>query len=125
MRSMTAELAGRHIDLAATFGAAREMSQKVGDPIAIAREAQLEAAMGAAGMVYHPKWVFTVENVPAVLHIGAKAAGSKMTLAEMQDVVMEAGFLEAKAVALEYIALIITPKAQEQVESDKEAKPGE
>lgn len=125
MRSMTIELAGREVELAATFKAASELSQKVGDPIAIAREAQIEAAMSQTGLIYHPKWSFTVDNVPLILHIGAKAAGSKMSLADMQDAVMEAGFLEAKASALEYIALIITPKAQEKVDSEGEAKPGE
>jgi len=126
MRTMTATLGGQELELGCTFGAAADLAAKVGDPLAIVREAQLEAMMGTIGQVYNPKWTFTVANVPQILHIGMKAAGSKQTLVQVQDMVADAGFLEAKAVALDYIAAIVTPKAQEKADdADGDDAPGE
>jgi hypothetical protein len=125
MRKLTATLGGEQLELAATFGAASDLHEKVGDPLAIAREAQIEAMLSGMGQVYHPKWAFTVKNVPTILHIGIKAAGGKMGLDKVQELVADAGFLEAKAVALDYIAMIVTPKSQEALEDDGDAAPGE
>lgn len=113
MRSITVEIGGLRLELAATFGAARDIAKAVADPLAIAREAALEAMMGQVGQVYHPKFAFTVENVPMIIHIGAKAAGEKVTLAEVQDAVFDAGLLIGKAVASDYLALIVTPRGEE------------
>jgi hypothetical protein len=113
MRKLSASLGGHEFQLAATFGAASDMADQVGDPLAIAREAQLEAMLSETGQVYHPKWQFSIRNVPTILHIGMKAAGSDMSLSKVQDMVVENGFMEAKAIALDYIAMIVTPKSQE------------
>jgi len=127
MRSMTAEFGGLRLELAATFGAARDIAKQVADPLAIAREAALEAMMGQVGQVYHPKFSFTVENVPVIIHIGAKAAGEKATLAQIQEAVFEAGLLVGKSVASDYLALIVTPRNQETPDESGEGKeqPGE
>lgn len=125
MRKLTATLGDEQIELAATFGAAADLHDKVGDPLAIAREAQLEAMLSGAGQVYHPKWQFSVRNVPQIIHIGIKAAGGKMTLDKVQELVAEAGFLEAKAIALDFIAMIVTPKSQETMESSEAPQAGE
>jgi len=125
MRTMTAEFGGLRIDLAATFGAAREIARQVADPLAIAREAALEAMMGQVGQVYHPKFAFTVDNVPVIIHIGAKAAGEKVTLAEVQDAVFDAGLLVGKGVASDYLALIVTPRGQETIEGGDKEPSGE
>ena len=118
MRKVTAKLGEHEVELVASFGAASDLSDKVGDPLAIAREAQIEAMLANTGQVYHPKWQFTVKNVPTILHIGMKAAGSDWTLSKVQEIVAEMGFMEAKAVALDYVAMIVTPKSQE-VEAEK------
>jgi hypothetical protein len=119
---MTAEFGGLRFELAANFGAARDIAKQVADPLAIAREAALEAMMAQVGQVYHPKFSFTVDNVPVILHIGAKAAGEKVTLAEVQDVVFNAGFLVGKAIASDYLALIVTPRSEETTsDEDREA----
>lgn len=125
MRKLTATLGDEQLELAATFGAAADLHEKVGDPLAIAREAQIEAMLSGMGQVYHPKWAFNVKNVPLILHIGIKAAGGKMGLDKVQELVADAGFLEAKSVALDYIAMIVTPKSQEAIEGDGDTKPGE
>lgn len=113
MRKLKASLGGHELELAITFGAAAELHEKVGDPLAIAREAQVEAMMTQAGQIYHPRWQFTVKNVPVILHEGIKAAGGSMSLEKVQEAVAEAGFMEAKAIALDYVAAIVTPKSQE------------
>lgn len=125
MRKMTASLGGYELELAATFAAASDLSEKVGDPLAIAREAQIEAMLSGVGQVYHPKWQFTVKNVPTILHIGMKAAGSDMSLDKVQEMVVENGFMEAKAIALDYVAMIVTPKSQELDDEGGEKSSGE
>ena len=70
MRQYDGELGGRKITLAATFKASQRIAEQVGDPLTIAREAALEAYMLSSGIVYEPKWRFTVENVPLILWIG-------------------------------------------------------
>lgn len=117
MRKLKANLGGHEIELAITFGAAAEIHEKVGDPLAIAREAQVEAMMVQGGQIYHPRWQFTVKNVPVILHEGIKAAGGTMSLEKVQEAAAEAGFMEAKAIALDYVAAIVTPKSQEIDES--------
>lgn len=125
MRSMTAEIGDLRLELAATFGAAREIAKRVSDPIGIAREAALEAMLADVGQVYHPKFSFTVENVPVLIHIGAKAAGETVTLAEIEEAVFAAGLLVGKAVASEYLALIVTPRSQEAVAEEGKERSGE
>jgi hypothetical protein len=127
MRKLKANLGGHDIDLAITFGAAAELHEKVGDPLAIAREAQVEAMMTQAGQIYHPRWQFTVKNVPVILHEGIKAAGGSMSLEKVQEAVADAGFMEAKAIALDYVAAIVTPKSQEinADSADEGGSPGE
>lgn len=124
-RELTVSLGGEEITLSATFKASAEIGEKIADPLAIAREASIEAMMGAAGQVYEPKWRFTVQNLPLMLHIGMKAAGDKRTLADVQELVFEAGFIDARAVAMDYLAMIITPRSEELAETGKDAAPGE
>lgn len=123
MRDMTVSLGGVELTLAATFKASVEIAEKIADPLAIAREAALEAMFAQGLQAYDPKWRFTVLNVPQIIHIGAKTAGDKRTLAEIQELVFAEGFPSAKAIALEYLALIVTPKAEEV--SGKEGGSGE
>lgn len=124
-RGIDVVLAGREMRLSATFAAAQSISEKVGDPLAIMREAQLEAMLSGIGQVYNPKWAFTVSNIPQIIFYGAKASGDKITLAEVQDLVMDAGVMEAREVAIEYIAIIATPSAVEKMEEGSGDAPGE
>lgn len=109
-------IGGLDLELAFTFGAGREISQKIGDPLAIAREAAIEAMMTQSGMTYSPKWVPTVENVPMMLWIGAKHAGMTVKLDQVQEAVFAHGFIEAKDIAMDYLAGIVTPSAREKVD---------
>jgi hypothetical protein len=110
MRTMNIEHGGETYTLAATFGASIEVADKVEDPLMIAREAALEAAMMQARMPYRPKFEFTVRNVPQILHIGLKAAGSDLTLPQVQEIVFDKGLVHSRLWAADYIALIVEPK---------------
>lgn len=119
MREMSIEHNGETMVLAATFAASIEIADKVDDPLSIAREAALEAAMLKVRMPYRPKFEFTVRNVPVILHIGLKAAGSDMTLKQVEEFVFEHGLVKARLWAADYIALIVEPKpSKPEVEPD-------
>lgn len=125
MHSMIVTIGGLDLELGLNFGAAREIAQKVGDPLAIAREAGVEAMMAQAGVVHQPKWIPTIENVPMILWIGAKNGGADVKLDRVQEAVFAHGFIEAKAVALDYLAAIVTPTAREKLEGGGNAGAGE
>lgn len=117
MREMTANLGGEEITLAATFKASMEVAEKVADPLAIAREAALEALFSQSMQPYDPRFRFSVKNVPQIIFAGMRAAGDKRTLEAVQELVFDAGFVDARDIAVEYIALLVTPKSQEIDES--------
>lgn len=123
MREMTVEIGGKERTLAATFQASIRIAQKVGDPLMIAREAGIEAQMSEMGLTYTPKWLPSITNVPVILHEGLVAAGAKVTLEDVQEWVFDKGFLEAKEAAIEYIALIVTPKPSAAAEAGEPGKP--
>lgn len=123
-RDLTIEHDGEEYILAATFKASIELADKVADPLEIAREAALEAAMLNARMPYRPKFQFTVRNVPVILHIGMKAAGSKLKLADVEELVFDKGLVHARLWAADYIALIVEPKPSiPDVEPEDEGEP--
>lgn len=125
MREIVVELGGEELTLAATFKASVDLAERVGDPLLIAREAAIEAMMGANGVTYDPKWRFTVANVPQIIAIGLKAAGDKRKLEDVQELVFKAGFIEAKDAAVRYLAAIVSPKSEEIEEVKGAGEPGE
>ena len=117
MREFDTTLGGNPVTLAATFKASQEIAQKIADPLVIGREAHLEALLTRPGFPpYDPKFKFTVSNVPLLLHIGLKAAGSSLTLDQVQELVFDEGFVSAKEKATDYLALIISPRSEQVVE---------
>ena len=119
---MTATLGGREIRLAATFKASLEIAHHVADPLTIMREAALESMFFQRGMPYEPKWRFSITNILQILLIGMRAAGEKPKTEEIEELIFEAGFLEAKEVAAEYLSMINGPRPTEI--SDKETQEG-
>ena len=95
---------GDDIELAATFAASMEIAEKVADPMHMHRQAVATAALGPSNQA---KFAFTVANVAKIMHIGAKHAGSKMTLAEMNELAFEIGALNAQALVEQYILLFL------------------
>jgi len=118
MRELQGTLGGREITLAATFGASVEIAKKVGDPLMIAREANLEAMMINNGIPYTPKWNFNVENIPQILLIGMKAAGATAKISDVEELVFESGFPAARDLCVEYLALIVGPQPEEDADSE-------
>ena len=123
MRAFTFEHGGEEYTMAATFGASVDLAEKVGDPLFIAREAAVEAALGA---VYQPKFRFTIQNVPQIMAIGLKAGGHALPMSAVQAMVFDIGFREAMDIATRYVAMVITPKSEEVTEVEaSDAAPGE
>ena len=112
MREYTCELGGEELTLVANFKASMEIAKRVEDPLAIAREAMVEAYMLADYVPYKPRFAFNIENVPLLLHIGLKAAGSDRSLESVQELVFTSGFAEGRKAAEEYLALIVGPQPQ-------------
>ena len=114
MREITVDLAGEEITLAANFRAGEEISEKVVDPLLVFREAAIEQMLASIGQHYRdPRFDFTVRNVPVILHIGMKCAGDKRTLDDVKDLCFEAGFIAAKAAAIEYLMVFASAKSDE------------
>ncbi len=125
MRTYTCTLAGEDVKLTANFATSMEIAKEVGDPLLIAREAALEAMMIAKGFPHTPRWMFSVENVPQLLYIGIKASGSKMTLAQVQDLVFEEGFAPSRDYAIEYLAMIVGPAPEPESVEDSAGEKSE
>jgi hypothetical protein len=120
MREYETTLNGEAVTLAATFKASQEIAKKVADPLVIAREAAIEGMALRVGAFQHqPKFRFTTENVPLLLHIGLRAAGSKMTLEDVQEAVFADGFAKCRDDAENYLALIVGPRSEEIGEAEK------
>ena len=125
MRSMDIKIGDLELSLAMHFDAASELSRKVYDLMGVVREAQIEARMAEVGLSYRPAWQATTENIPLIFYIGAKYNAPSLTLAQVQGAVFEHGFPEAQALAMEYLAALVTPTARKKAEGKGDAKPGE
>jgi hypothetical protein len=124
-RNLHVTLGGLDLTLAATFGAAEEIKARVADPIAIGREAEVIRKMIDAGIPYQARFSFDVENIPTIIHIGAKAGGSKASLAEVKDAAFAVGYEVAANIAAQYLGLILGPEPEEKLDAGKGGAPGE
>ena len=125
MRSHSVELGHMQLDLAVTFGVARDIREKVADPLKIAQEAAISARFSAAGIARAASFEFDVENVPLILWLGAKPNHSEVKLSDVQEACCDIGFAAAMHIADGYLAQFIAPRSQEKPEASGEAKPGE
>jgi len=92
----------------------------------LANEPARVAAWLSARSPYNPNFDVTVRNVPQILFIGLRAAGSELKLAEVEELVFEAGFVHARLWAADYIALIVEPKpTAPEVEPDDDIDDGQ
>lgn len=125
MRTYSVELGHLQLDLAITFGVAREIREKIADPLKIAQEASISARFAAAGISRNAGFEFDVENVPLMIWAGAKVNHPDMKLSEVQEACCDVGFAVAMQVADGFLAQFIAPRAKEKPEASGEAKPGE
>lgn len=120
-RTLETTLNGKDVTLAATFSAGMDIASKVADPLFIMNEARLEAMAHKVGLYSHqPKFRFTMENVPQILHIGIKAAGGAMSLEDVQNAVFAEGVLEAQAKAETYLLMLVMPQSEEATKTKAE-----
>ena len=88
-------LAGVTYEMPASYKVAREIGQKVGDPLQMA----LEAEQG--------KVPWTLEAVIDIIHIGCKAAGCSLSRDDVGDEIMEQGVAENLEKAAYLIGYIV------------------
>lgn len=115
MRTVEVKLGDTTYELVASFKSSMDLSEKVGDPLMIFREAMVEAMMMEAGIEYTPKWRYTIKNIPIILHTGMKESGK--TLEDVQNLVFEVGFIQAQQAAFDYISAIVGPAPESAVDS--------
>lgn len=125
MREHRCTLAGKELVLTATFAASVRIADSVADPLQIARESALEMMMMEKGFPYTPKFQFNVKNIPLLLQIGLEAAGEKWKIEDVQEIVFDAGFAEARDAVIEYLGLIVGPAPEKEVKGAKAEKVGE
>ncbi len=126
MRTHAVEIGALQLDLAVTFGVAREISEKVADPMLIAAEAAMAARMEAAGIQYKAgRFAFDVENIPLILWLGAKPNHPDLKLSDVQEAICDAGFMTGMLLADGFLAQFIAPSAKEKIETKGKTKPGE
>ena len=125
MRKMVADFGGLRFEMAAHFGAAREISEKVADPLIIHREAVVEGMFLKNNIPYQPKFTMTLKNVPVILMIGAKAAGEKISMADIENAMFEAGLHVGKEVALQYLTMFFIKGDEELDSGEGKEQPGE
>lgn len=126
MREYEATLGGEAVTLAVTWGASDEIAKKVADPLLIWREAKVEAlALNTGALSHQPKFRFTASNVAQIIHIGIKAAGGTMTLADVQAKMMEDGLGKSQVTAEEYLSLFIAARSEEVTDTEAKGASGE
>lgn len=125
MRNFPVELGPLQLDLAVTFGVAREIGEKVADPLLIAQDAALAHRMAAVGLSHKPRFEFTATNIPLVLWLGAKVNHPDLKLSDVQEACIDAGLGVAMGLADGFLAQFIDPRGQEKPEARGDAKPGE
>jgi len=114
MREKVVELGGKELTLVANYKRSVDIANRVGDPLFISREANLEAYFVQQNIEYTPKWQFTLENTVTILAI---ATGK--TKEEIGELVFEAGLFAARDVASDYLLMIVGPQPESDINEAK------
>ena len=113
MRNHPAKIGDLDLDLAVTFGVAREIKEKVADPMLIVNSVVAAQNFAASGLLHKLRFEFDVENVAQVIYIGAKPNHADLKLVQVQDACCDAGFFIARNVAAEFLARFVDNTSQE------------
>ena len=113
MRNHSAKIGDLELDMAVTFGVARDIKEKVADPMLIVNSVVAAQNFAASGLLHKLRFEFDVENVAQVIFIGAKPTHPELKLAEVQDACCDAGFFVARNVAAEFLARFVDNTSQE------------
>lgn len=109
-REVTITLAGEALTLSADCEAIKAVAEALDDPLAMGREILLdECAINAGVWAHQPRFKFSTANIPLFIHIGAVAAGSELTLEDVEALVFREGFYTSRDRALEYLGLLLSP----------------
>ena len=109
-REIKVSLGRECVTLRATPSVLAEVQRLVADPLLITRELFLDDyALAAQQFGHRPRFQFSITNIPEFLHIGAVAAGSELTLSDIENLTFACGYVEAKNRALEFLALLLGP----------------
>lgn len=113
MRNHSVKLGSLDLDLAITFGVAREIKEKVADPMLIINAVAMAQGMAASGLLHKLRFEFDVENVAQIVHIGAKPNHPDLKLAEVQEACCEAGFFAARNAVTDFMAHFVDNTSKE------------
>lgn len=125
MRTFKAKLGALQLELAVSFRAGREITEKVADPMFVLRETQAEQMAEKVGMRYQPKFVWGMENIPLAIWIGAKETQPDLKLSEVQEACVENGLINAMQIADAFVAQFLTSQSKEPIETKGDTAPGE
>ena len=122
MRTYQLKIGKRTVECATTFKANMMITERVMDPMIIAREEALFAQAQAAGRNYEGAYKMTTMNLVKIIHAGQEAAGGKLDLDEIGDMVMEAGPVNVLQETGNYLAALVAGESVELTPAKKGAK---
>lgn len=127
MRHITVKLGAKSLRLAASFGAAEEISDTVADAFFIVKNILLNAQMEAGGVTsYTPKFEYTAKNIAQILTIAVRHTdGLDLGDDEVRQLIMDAGLIEAAMETQKYISFLVTPSTERKTKDEPKAEPGE
>lgn len=105
MRTVTVEICGETIDMPVSFAAGCALADAGCDPLVVA----MQSGRGSS---------LTSVDVAKIIHVGAKQAGSKLTLEQIGEEVFRSGILPYLKPATEYIAAFVTASPEHPVKGE-------
>ena len=110
-KTVSYTLSGVEYAMPASYKVAREIGQRVGDPLAMA----IKAEQGEI------PW--TLEGTVDIIHIGVKAAGCSLSRDDVGDAVFDGGVTDALQAAAELISGIVAGGPDKPVKAGGGKKP--
>lgn len=110
-KTVTYTLAGVDYPMPASYKVAREIGQRVGDPLAMAIKAE-------KGEI---PW--TLEATIDIIHIGAKAAGCGLSRDDVAEAIFDNGVTGALQASAELVGFIVAGGPDKPIKADGGKKP--
>lgn len=113
MRTYKVKVGDREIECALTFTAHMLITDRVMDPMQIARDEALMQQAMKAGRDYKGDFSMTTLNLVKIIHAGHEAFGGKLTLEEIGGMVIDAGPVNVLEPVGGYLAALVGGELQE------------
>jgi len=110
-KTVSYTLAGVEYAMPASYKVARDIGQRVGDPLAMA----IKAEQGEI------PW--TLEATIDIIHVGVKAAGCSLSRDDVADGIFDGGLTGALQAAAELISAIVAGGPDKPIKADGGKKP--